>query len=104
MSNQQRPVPTTVTVCDLCGEVLPGKNDYEYDETGSVTRGHNGVPVETPRVKRAFLQWPPAWRQYYPRRHRYTDEEMKPKRYDFHAECILNLVEANLHTEDLEDE
>lgn len=91
MSEQRRPKATRMTICDLCdGEIPEGKPD----ETGSLTTGYIAHPV-TPKTKRAWLAWPPGGRK---REGRWNATDLKERRYDFHAECILRLVEANLFT------
>lgn len=92
MSDQQRPVETTVTICDLCGEILP---EHAGDEKGSLTRGWIAHPVNIPKTKRAWLHWPPGNRERLGWEERQKPEN-KPRHYDFHADCILQLVEANL--------
>lgn len=90
MSVTHRPKPTLMTICDLCNEEIP---DGEPDETGSLTRGWIAHKVEIPRTKKVWLLWPPDGRK----RRQSWKEQQKPensqRRYDFHADCILHLVE-----------
>lgn len=94
MADVVRPQPTLVTVCDLCGEVIP---EASSEERGSLMWGYGSNHV-TRRTKYVWFKWPSSdWR----RKHS-VEERMKPenqqRNYDFHAECILKLVEANLYT------
>lgn len=90
MTRTERPRPTAMTVCDLCDEEIP---DGQPGEGGSLTHGWIARRVEIPRTKRAWLLWPPANRK----RRMPWEEKRKPenreRRYDFHADCILHLVE-----------
>lgn len=92
MSYQQRPVQQGVTVCDLCDEIVP---DGQPDETASVTAGYLAHPF-TPKTKRAWLLWPPPSRKRGAdvRRRIADPQQFRDRRYDFHAECLLRLVEA----------
>ncbi|MBO0880333.1 MAG: hypothetical protein J2P17_08260 [Mycobacterium sp.] len=94
MSNERRPIEQTVMVCDLCGDIIP---QDDQSEIGDITKGYAAPPVVTPKTRYARLQWPPAFRKYYPRKRDFTSEELRYRRYDFHADCILKLIEANLH-------
>lgn len=76
-----------VHVCDLCGEEIPEVEDAHL--RGSVTSGYIAHKV-TNRTKRAWLKWPPDAAYLRPK------PEGKPREYDFHGECIVRLVEANL--------
>lgn len=98
MSHATIPKPTQAIICDLCGEEIP-EETYQggHDHRGTVTRGWIGHPV-TSRTKHAWLMWPPgSWK-----RTKSWEEMQKPENsdrtYDFHGECIVALVEANLHT------
>lgn len=86
MSTQSRPIPTRVDVCDLCDQVIP---DDPPDERGSLTWGYIAHRV-TAKTKHAWLSWPPGGRSTG----RNVSRPREPYRhYDFHAECILRLVE-----------
>ena len=99
MSTQTRAKPTRMTVCDLCDKEI---SDTEPGEIGSLTHGwlaHQVVVGDRPtgwqKTLHAWLQWPPAGRE---RRvsleRRLADpEQYRQRRYDFHAECILRVVE-----------
>lgn len=99
MSAQTRPKPTRMTVCDLCDGEIP---DGEPGERGSLTAGWIAHPVivgDRPtgwrRTMHAWLQWPPAGRERrVPLKDRLADPETYRQRtYDFHADCILRVVE-----------
>lgn len=104
MSGTMRPKPTRVTVCDLCDKEIP---EGEPGERGSLTQGWIAHPVEMGdrptgwrRTTHAWLQWPPGERL---RRASYEKrmadpEQFRQRRYDFHAECILRLIEGALVT------
>jgi hypothetical protein len=91
MTQTHRPKPTFMTVCDLCDEEIP---EGQPGEGGSLTHGWIAHRVEMPRTKRVWLLWPPGERK----RRQTWQEQQKPenreRRYDFHADCILRLVEA----------
>ena len=91
MSTAERPKATRMTICDLCDKEIP---DGTPDETGSITAGYIEHPV-TPKTKHVWLRWPPPSRS---RRSTLRDRLDRPREYhvrvyDFHAECILRLVE-----------
>lgn len=97
MTTTKRLKATRMTVCDLCNEEI---EDGTPDETGSITAGYIAHPVRTPKTKHAWFRWPP------PSRVRKTvvgqrvarSEEFRPRVYDFHAECILRLIEEAIAT------
>lgn len=93
MSSQVRPVETVVTVCDLCGEVIPASTGST--DRGSLIAGYIAHDV-TPVTKRAWLRWPDLDRQ--------TELRRKTVDYDFHGRCITDLVEANLHRREVVDD
>jgi hypothetical protein len=93
MTEALRPKEIMMTICDLCGEVIP---EVPTEERGSLTFGYNGRKV-TRSTKHVWFGWPSAhWR-----RNHTVEERMRPENqtrsYDFHTECILKLVEANLY-------
>lgn len=97
MSSATRPKATRMTVCDLCDEEIL---DGQPDETGSLTNGYIAHPVNMPKTRHVWLMWPPGGRK---RKASYEDkrrdpEQFRERRYDFHAECILRLVEAAIAT------
>lgn len=81
-----------MTVCDLCNEEIP---DGTPDEAGSLTHGYIAHRVESPKTKHAWLRWPPSSRERKTdlRRRMADPEQFLERAYDFHAECILRLVE-----------
>ncbi len=103
MSTAYRDKPQYVTVCDLCdGEI---DNGNRHDEWGSLLRGASGPPV-TERTKTFQLFWPSGSRQRSRagkpihgrgnKRGAYFDPQYTERQYDFHAECILRLVEHSV--------
>ncbi len=81
------------TLCDLCGEEIP---ENAPGESGSLTHGWLAHPI-TPETKHAWLRWPSGERlRTLPWEKRRLPENLT-RTYDFHAECILRLVESNLH-------
>lgn len=97
MSTTERPKTTRMTVCDLCDEEIP---DGTPDETGSITAGYIAHPVKTPKTKHAWLRWPPPSRvRRTPWDRRLAQpEEFRERVYDFHAECVLRLIESAVVT------
>lgn len=96
MSNQTRAIPTPVVVCDLCDEVL--KDDGNNLKRASLVHGYGGVPrEEKPKARAWHLRWSPSdWTG--PHRptfeeQRANEERYRTRTYDFHAECLLRLVE-----------
>jgi hypothetical protein len=93
MSRQSRPVPTSLLICDLCNEEI----DTEHPgERGSLTHGFIAHKVVVPATKWAWLHWPPAGRERGKPWEWKRQPENRERAYDFHADCILRLVEANL--------
>lgn len=90
MSETTRPKPTRMTVCDLCDQELPKE---EPGEGGSLTAGWIDHKVELPRTKIARLIWPPANRELRQTWKERTAPENRKRHFDFHADCILRLVE-----------
>ena len=100
MSTDTRPKPTHMTVCDLCDREIP---DGHPGERGSLTYGwlaHKVEMGERPtgwrRTLHAWILWPPAERTRLNRyeKLRADPEQYRQRKYDFHAECILRVVEA----------
>jgi hypothetical protein len=89
MSEGTKPTTTRITVCDLCGKEIEG----EPGERGSLTHGFVARRVEMPRTKWAFLNWPPAGRTRRMPWRKQQEPRNQPRTYDFHADCILRLVE-----------
>lgn len=90
MASEIRPVPTTVVVCDICGEPIP--EDTDPTERGSLLAGYIARPV-TPRTRWAWLDWPSNATGVTRRRAAKAGREYLPqRRYDFHGECITRLV------------
>ena len=90
MSETIRPKDTRMTICDLCDKEL---TKTEPGETASLTHGFIAHKAETPRTKWVYLLWPPAGREHRKSWEQMQRPENKPRRYDFHADCILQLVE-----------
>ncbi|MEV2277752.1 hypothetical protein AB0I72_19410 [Nocardiopsis sp. NPDC049922] len=90
MAKAVRPKPTHMTVCDICDEEIP---DGEPGEVGSLTHGFIAHRVEMPSTTWARLFWPPAGRDRRIGWEQRQKPENRPRRYDFHADCILRLVE-----------
>jgi len=93
MTEALRPKEIMMTICDLCGEVIP---ESRPEERGSLSWGDNG-PKVTRRTRHVWFSWPSSnWRRTHT-----VEERMRPENhyrtYDFHTECILKLVEANLY-------
>lgn len=85
-----------MTVCDLCDKEIP---DGQPDEVGSVTHGYIAHPVKAPKTRHAWLLWPPPSRKRgsSPAQRLSDPDQFRERRYDFHAECILRLVENAIH-------
>ena len=94
MSHQLRPVETRLLICDLCNEPIP---DHEPGERGSLTHGYIAHKAEASRMTWIYLLWPPAGRDRTKSYEWRQQPENRKREYDFHADCILRLVEANLY-------
>lgn len=92
MSQRDIPKQVRATVCDLCDEEIP--DDGKPGESGSLTHGWIAHKVEIPKTKRVWLSWPPAGRDRLMDWKEKQAPANKPRRYDFHADCILALVEG----------
>ena len=91
MSTETRDIPKSVTVCDLCDEIIP-KSESSLD-VGSLISGYLAHPV-TPKTKWAYLIWPPSNRPGRGRSWQEAQAEREASRhYDFHGRCITALVE-----------
>lgn len=93
MSNVRVPKPTTVTICDICGKELPERDSYNVDKEAYSTIGRNQMGKTTTQTKHAKFRWPTT------REHDKLPSGEKWKKennveYDFHGECLMNLVEA----------
>lgn len=97
MSTDTRLRPTRMTVCDLCDEEIVNDGNTHGEAaslnvSGSLGHGY-GPEADVPKQRRVWLYWPPAGRD------RLMDWKEKkaprnaPRRYDFHAQCILDLIE-----------
>ena len=93
MARTERPKIISMTVCDLCDEEIPN-DGYEPGESGSLTHGFIDHKVHTPFTKLARLIWPPAGRDQRRSFEEMGRPENKPRVYEFHAQCIRDLVEA----------
>lgn len=90
MTQTTRPKPTYMTVCDLCDEEIP---KGQPGEGGSLTHGFIAHKVQMPRTKWVWLLWPPANRERRMSWEAKQKPENQERRFDFHADCILRLVE-----------
>lgn len=91
MSQATRDKPAQVTVCDICDQEIP--ECTESLDRGSLTHGYIAHKV-TPRTKWAWLIWPPQDRPGSNKTWQEKQAERKASRtYDFHAECIVKLVQ-----------
>ena len=93
MSRQSRPVPTLLTICDLCNEEIAEEQPHRRS---SLVHGYGGYP-ERERATAWYLLWDP---RNWPGRGEPSYEQCRdnPERwgyrhYDFHTECLLELVE-----------
>ena len=92
MSQDTRPKPTRMTICDLCDQEM---DDSENPgESGSLTDGWIAHKVEMPRTSRVWLIWPPAGRDRLMSHTESRRPRNFPRRYDFHAQCILKTIET----------
>ena len=101
MSNGVVPKPTSVLLCDICGEEIQ-ETTYRggQDHRGQVTREAHGIEqgsvtfgwiahTVSNLTRRGYLLWPPgSWA-----RTKAWNELPPSVTYDFHGECILRLVE-----------
>jgi len=93
--------PTRATVCDLCGKEIE-KHEHST-EVGSLTHGYIAHSV-TSKTKYAWLRWPsPEWFRKADWKDKQKPEN-RERQYDFHGQCIVDLVEANLFTPKTESE
>ena len=93
MARVTRSKPVAMDVCDLCDEELP-TDGHEPGEIGTLTRGYGPGPVVLPRTKLARLIWPPAGRDRLMSWKERTAPENQFRVYEFHAQCIRDLVEG----------
>ena len=100
MSRDVRPRPTIMTICDLCDQEIEDRgNPHEF---ASLTHGYIAGRVQLPETKHVRFWWHP--RSWSGSKNTYNDRDVdrngKPvtdrRQYDFHARCILFLVEENL--------
>ena len=91
VSQTTRPKPTYMTVCDFCDQEIDDRG--EPGESGSLTNGFIAHKVEMPRTKRVWLIWPPAGRDRLMSWKEKQTPRNSPRRYDFHAQCILTVIE-----------
>ena len=89
MSYEKRQLETHQIVCDLCGQhILTAPNPEDH---GSLAGGYLSAPI-TRRTKRIWLMWPtPGWLRQA--REKLGPLAYRERKYDFHAECIVLLVE-----------
>ena len=90
MSRGEITKAVTVDLCDLCGKEIP---KCEPGEFGSILGGWIFEPV-TPRTKHAWLRWPPHGRERAATWRQRQESDLRQRTYDFHADCILALVEG----------
>lgn len=94
MSIQTRAKPTSLTICDLCDKEINPQADDDY---GDLFAGYGRGPV-TEKTGHARMWWPTSkWS-----RRRDWKETQRPenrgRRYDFHGECIVRLVQKHAVT------
>jgi hypothetical protein len=100
MTETFRPVSMLVTVCDLCDKVIP---KLDTDEVGSLTYGYL-IPKVLPHTKTVRLLWPPDGRKRRLDWKELQEPENRERRYDFHAQCVLDALETAISARKAQDQ
>lgn len=104
-ATEERIVKDTITLCDICGEkivVLDAKDkNYDPDDIGTIAGKsdmRNIFPTANVQTKRMRFFWPTSRAV---KLHNAREKEksagisyIRQEEYDFHGECLLNLVDA----------
>jgi len=90
LSSGKAKVEVAVTLCDICGEVIP--DNLKNDEKGRLLADSWSSTAKATDKKITF-RWP-TWRKFeeFPPEERYVQGN-QPKEYDFHGECLMRVIQ-----------
>lgn len=92
MSQQSRPRPMRMTICDLCDHEI-ASDGSDHDNRASLQHGFRRQTAET---RALWLRWPRgSWLRTASWEARSAPENQE-REWDFHVDCIARLVSDNV--------
>ena len=92
MSNATRAIPKSVTVCDLCDQIIDKHEDAT--DIASLTHGYIAHKV-TEKTKRVWFVWPQRDKPGERYEERLENDKIRVE-WDFHAKCLYDVLKMEI--------